>query len=47
MDEFSIKKGHKYMTVFLDLRTGRIIYACEGRSIEKIEPFLQKLKIKT
>ena len=44
MDEFSIKKGHKYMTVFLDLRSGRIIYACEGRSIENIEPFLQTLK---
>ncbi len=46
MDEFSIKKGHKYMTVFLDLQTGRIIYACEGRSLENIEPFLQKLKKK-
>jgi len=46
MDEFSIKKGHKYMTVFLDLGTGRIIYACEGRSLESIEPFLQKLKKK-
>lgn len=44
MDEFSIKRGHKYMTVFLDLSTGRIIYACEGRSIECLEPFLQKLK---
>lgn len=46
MDEFSIKKGHKYMTIFLDIRTGRIIYACEGRSLESIEPFLQKLKKK-
>ena len=44
MDEFAIKKGHKYMTVFLDLCTGRIVYVCEGRSIECIEPFLQKLK---
>lgn len=46
MDEFSIKKGHKYMTVFLDLRSGRIIYACEGRALDCIEPFLQKLKKK-
>lgn len=46
MDEFAIKKGHQYMTVFLDLRTGRIIYACEGRALENIEPFLQKLKKK-
>lgn len=43
MDEFSIKKGHKYMTIFLDIKTGRIVYAVEGRSIENISPFLQKL----
>jgi Transposase and inactivated derivatives len=44
MDEFSIKKGHTYMTVFLDLKTGRIIYAVEGRRIEDIRPFLEKLR---
>lgn len=44
MDEFSIKKGHKYMTIFLDLRTGRILYAVVGRRIEDIAPFLMKLR---
>jgi len=44
IDEFSIRKGHKYMTVISDLRTGRIIHAIEGRKEEDIEPFLQKLK---
>lgn len=43
MDEFSIKKGHKYMTIFLDLKTGRIIYAIEDRSVAAIRPFLEKL----
>jgi transposase len=43
MDEFSIKKGHKYMTIFLDLMTGRIVYAVEDRSVEAIRPFLEKL----
>lgn len=43
MDEFSIKKGHNYMTVFLDIRNGQIIYAVKGRKIENIRPFLQKL----
>ncbi|HAO52839.1 TPA: ISL3 family transposase [Candidatus Magasanikbacteria bacterium] len=42
MDEFSIRKGHKYMTVFLDIQTGQIIYAVEGRCIEDISCFLQK-----
>jgi transposase len=46
IDEFSIKKGHKYMTVVSDLRTGRIIHAVEGRKKEDIAPFLQELKKK-
>ena len=44
IDEFSIKKRHKYMTVISDMKTGRIIHAIEGRKQEDIEPFLQKLK---
>lgn len=44
VDEFSMKKGHKYMTVFTDIRTGRIVYAIEGRRVEDIAPFLRKLK---
>lgn len=43
IDEFSIKKGHEYMTVVIDLETGRIVYAVEGRSKESITPFLRKL----
>ena len=46
IDEFSIRKGHKYMTVISDLKTGRIIHAVEGRKQEDIEPFLQRLKKK-
>lgn len=43
IDEFSLKKGHTYMTVFTDLETGRILHAVEGRSKEDIQPFLEKL----
>jgi transposase len=46
MDEFSIRKGHTYMTVFLDIRTGRIIYATAGRCAVDIKPFLEKLSKK-
>ena len=46
VDEFAIKKGHKYMTVFTDIRTGRVIYAVEGRSVEIIAPFLKRLATK-
>ena len=46
IDEFSICKGHKYMTIFIDLETGEIIHAVEGKSIESVAPFLQQLKEK-
>lgn len=43
IDEFSIKKGHEYMTVVVDLETGRIIHVVEGRDKKSIIPFLRKL----
>lgn len=46
VDEFSIKKGHEYMTIFINLESGEIIHAVEGKSIESVTPFLLKLKNK-
>jgi transposase len=46
IDEFSIKKGHRYMTVVTDLRSGAIIHAVEGRKKEDIAPFFKELKKK-
>ena len=44
IDEFAIRKGHQYMTVVLDLDTGRILHAAEGRSADAVIPFLRRLK---
>lgn len=46
VDEFSLRKGHEYMTIFTDLETGRILHAVEGRSKEDIRPFIEKLSRK-
>ncbi len=43
IDEFSLRKGHNYMTIFIDLATGRILHAVEGRSKYDIEAFLKIL----
>lgn len=43
VDEFSIRKGHDYMTQFTNLETGQIIFAVEGRDQKSIAPFLRKL----
>jgi len=46
IDEFSISKGHKYYTIIVDIRSGRIIYAVEGRKKNDIAPVLKELKKK-
>jgi transposase len=46
IDEFSIRKGHDYMTIFINLETGQILHAVEGKSIESVTPFLLELKTK-
>ncbi|MBA2726864.1 MAG: ISL3 family transposase [Parachlamydiaceae bacterium] len=46
VDEFSISKGHEYMTIFINLETGEIIHAVEGKSIESVTPFILQLKEK-
>ena len=44
VDEFSTHKGHKYMTTAMDLETGEILYAQEGKDAEALIPFLKRLK---
>jgi transposase len=46
IDEFSIRKGHEYMTIFINLETGVIIHAVEGKSQESVTPFILELKEK-
>lgn len=44
IDEFSIKKGHQYMTVVMNLKTKQVIYAAEGRQAESLAPLFKRLK---
>jgi len=46
VDEISIRKGHEYMTNFINLETGEIIHSVEGKSIECVTPFILQLKEK-
>lgn len=43
LDEFSIHKGHRYATVFVDPRRKRVLWVCMGRSGEDIRPFFEAL----
>jgi transposase len=42
-DEISYRKRHRYLTVVVDHRTGRLIWAAEGRSRAVVERFLDLL----
>ena len=44
VDEFSVRKGHHYMTVILDLETGEILYVHENKDAAAMIPYLEKLK---
>lgn len=44
VDEFSTHKGHTYMTTVLDLETGAILHAQEGKDSAALIEFLEELK---
>jgi transposase len=44
IDEFSVQKGHKYLTIALDLEALDIVFVNEGRSEETLVPLMQKLQ---
>lgn len=44
VDEIAVRKGHRYLTVVVDLDTGRVVWTAEGRKSVSLEPFLRRLK---
>mgnify|MGYP000052319331 CR=1 FL=1 len=44
IDEFAVQKGHKYMTVVMDLETNRVLFVGEGKSAETLEPFWKRVR---
>jgi len=44
IDEISIGKGHRYLTVILNLTTGAVIFVGEGKGADALAPFFRRLK---
>lgn len=44
IDEISIGKGHRYLTVVLNLDTGAVVFVGEGKSAASLLPFWKKLR---
>lgn len=43
MDEFAIRKGHRYATVVVDVERKRVLWVGRGRSRAEIRPFFELL----
>jgi transposase len=44
IDEISVRKGQKYLTLVMDLESGAVVFVGDGRSGEALLPFWQRLK---
>lgn len=44
IDEMSIRKGHTYLTIVMDLETGAIIFAGKGKGEKALNPFWKRLR---
>jgi transposase len=44
IDEISIGRGHRYLTVVLDLDSGAIVFVGDGKGAEALKPFWKRLK---
>lgn len=44
LDEISIGKRHRYLTVVLDLKTGAVVFVGDGKGADALDPFWKQLK---
>ena len=44
IDEIAIAKGHRYLTVVLDLDSGAVVFVGDGKGAEALKPFWKRLR---
>src|SRR6266508_6954917 len=44
IDEVAIGKGHRYLTVVLNLLSGAVVFVGEGKGVEALEPFWRRVR---
>ena len=44
IDEISIGKGHRYLTVVLDLNTGAVVFVGDGKGADALDPFWKRIR---
>jgi transposase len=44
IDEIAIAKGHRYLTLVMDLKSGAVVFVGDGKGAEALKPFWKRLK---
>jgi transposase len=44
IDEISVRKGHRYLTVVLDMDTGAVIFVGDGKGADALDSFWRRLR---
>jgi transposase len=44
IDEIAIAKGHRYVTVVLDLLSGAVVFVGDGKGVDALKPFWRRLR---
>jgi transposase len=44
IDEIAIAKGHRYLTVVMDLQSGAVIFVGDGKGADSLKPFWKRLR---
>lgn len=44
IDEISVRKGHKYLTLVMDLKSGAVVFVGDGKGGDALKPFWERLK---
>lgn len=43
IDEIAVAKGHRYLTVVLDMHSGAVVFVGDGKGADALEPFWRRL----
>jgi transposase len=44
IDEIAVAKGHRYLTVVMDLESGAVVFVGDGKGAKALEPFWKRLR---
>lgn len=44
IDEIAIAKGHRYVTLVLDLLSGAVVFVGDGKGVDALQPFWRRLR---